>query len=106
MARIVPGEVGNYKRRDTDHVSADMRPKKEDYDRYIWLVKIGRQAGWNQAELLKTNPFRVADPTMTFICLRAARDLLETGEEFGWDTEGLRSDIASLEGGAASLWNE
>lgn len=106
MARIEPLEVGKYERRDTDHVSAKMRPGKEDYDRYIWLVRLGQRLNWNQAELLEANPFRVADPTMTFICLRAARDLLETGQEFGLDVEGLETDIAILEDGAETLWND
>ncbi len=106
MSEIAPAEAGGYHRRDTDHVSAEMRPSNEEYDRYIWLVRLGSRLNWNQAELLQANPFRVADPTLTFICLRAARDLLKTGEEFGLDTEGLESDIAALETGAGSLWNE
>ena len=105
LARIDPTGVGDYVRRDTGHVDPSMRPTKYDYDRYIWLVQMGRRLGWDQGALLAENPFRVADPTMTFILLRAHRDLLATGTALGLDTGGMADEIALLESGAASLWN-
>ncbi|MEM1006536.1 MAG: hypothetical protein AAF496_07065 [Pseudomonadota bacterium] len=106
MARMDASDVGEYQRRDTSHVNSADRPTKFDYDRYIKLVQIGRQAKWDQQTLLSKNPFRVADPTMTFITLRAARDLLAISESCGFAAEGLREDIATLETGARSLWND
>ncbi len=105
MARIDPVGVGEYTRRDTTHVDGSMRPTKYDYDRYIWLVQMGRRLNWDQAALLKENPFRVADPTMTFILLRAHRDLLMMGQALGLDTGGMEDEIALLEAGAQSIWN-
>lgn len=105
MTRI-PKDVGTYTRCDIQHVAPEMRPRDEDYDRYIWLIQLGKRLDWDQEQLLSGNPFRVADPTMSFICLRAARDLLKVGQEFQLDTENLESDIDLLEGGAATLWNE
>ncbi|WP_319544309.1 MGH1-like glycoside hydrolase domain-containing protein [Ruegeria conchae] len=106
MARMDASDVGEYKRRDISHVNSEDRPTKFDYDRYIRLVQIGRKAGWDQQELLSLNPFRVADPTMTFATLRAARDLLVISEQLGLAAEGLSTDIEKLEAGARSLWNE
>ena len=106
MTRMDASGVGEYQRRDTSHVKSDDRPTKFDYDRYIKLVQIGRQSNWDQATLLSQNPFRVADPTMTFISLRAARDLLAISEQLGLAAEGLDADVARLESGARSLWNE
>lgn len=106
MARMDASDVGEYKRRDTSHVNSEDRPTKFDYDRYIRLVQIGRKAGWDQQELLSLNPFRIADPTMTFTTLRAARDLLVISEQLGLAAEGLSTDIEKLEAGARSLWNE
>ncbi len=106
MARIDPVGVGEYERRDTTHVDGSMRPTKFDYDRYVWLVQMGNRLKWNQQKLLEENPFRIADPTMTFILLRAHRDLLVLGEAIGADIRGMAEEIEMLEGGAASLWNE
>ncbi len=106
MARIDPVDVGEYHRRDITHVDNDMRPTKYDYDRYIWLVQQGARLKWNQAALLEQNPFRVADPTMTFLLLRAHRDLLLMGEALGLDVSGMSAEIELLEQGAQTLWNE
>ena len=105
MASIDPTGVQPYVRRDTSHVDPHMRPTKYDYDRYIWLVEQGKSVGWDQAKLKEINPFRVADPTMTFILLRANRDLLEMARILGEDTAEIDTWITRGEEGAASLWN-
>ncbi|NNJ68508.1 MAG: hypothetical protein HKP54_10785 [Boseongicola sp.] len=105
MAGIDPTGVGDYKRRDTSHVDPAMRPTKYDYDRYIWLVQLGRRLGWDEAAMLEQNPFRVADPTMTFILLRAQRDLADLGNILGEDISDIKADIATLEKGTETLWN-
>lgn len=106
LKRIEPFGVGEYTRRDTSHVDPAMRPTKFDYDRYIWLVNQGVSVNWDDAQLKQINPFRVADPTMTFLLLRAHRDLLALGTALGQDVSGMEAEIAALEVGAASLWNE
>jgi len=105
MARIDPEDVGDYQRRDTTHVDPHMRPTKYDYDRYIWLVQMGRRLGWDDAALKAENPFRVADPTMTFILLRACRDMAAMGTVLGRDIDELNDWICRLGQGAQSLWN-
>ena len=105
MARIDPEGVGTYTRRDTQHVDASMRPTKYDYDRYIWLVQRAARLGWEDRAVADGNPFRVADPTMTFIMLRGVRDLAAIGRELHLDTTDLDQAVPRLEAGAQSLWN-
>ncbi|KMW56829.1 hypothetical protein AIOL_001785 [Candidatus Rhodobacter oscarellae] len=103
MAMIEPAGVGDYTRRDTAHVNAEMRPTKADYDRYIWLVNRGRNMGWDEAEMAKDRPFAVADPTMTFILLRANRDLSHMLAAHGMDTAEVDGWTMRLEAGCAAL---
>lgn len=105
MAGIDPVGVGEYTRRDTQHVDAAMRPTKYDYDRYIWLVQLGRRLGWDDAAFVAENPFRIADPGMTFILMRANRDLSWMGRALGEDTAEIDGWTAALEAGAQRLWN-
>ncbi|MEO1537487.1 MAG: hypothetical protein AAFR73_07125 [Pseudomonadota bacterium] len=105
MAAINPVGVGEYTRRDTSHVDASMRPTKEEYDRYIWLVQQGRSVGWNDAELAKIVTLRVADPTMTFILLRANTDLIAVGNALEEDTTELEAWSTELRKGADRLLN-
>ena len=105
FAAINPAGVAPYKRRDTEHVNPLMRPTKSDYDRYIWLVQQGRECKWNADWLRKNSSFKVADPAMHFILLRANRDLRLIGINLGEDISEIDSWIASLEKGASKLWN-
>ena len=105
MAAIEPVGVGDYTRRDTSHVNPEMRPTKEDYDRYIWLVQRGRRMVWDEAKLAEDRPFQVADPTLTFILLRANRDLAVMAEALGEDRTEIDGWSAELEKGANRLRN-
>lgn len=105
LAAVDPVGVPEYTRRDTGHLDAGMRPTKHDYDRYLWLVNLGHRLGWDEAALLRENPFRVADPTMTFTLLRAQRDLIALGRQLGENTADLERAIETLEAGAMTLWN-
>ena len=105
MAGIDPTSVGEYTRRDTSHVDSAMRPTKYDYDRYIWLVQMGKRLKWNEAEIQAQKAFRIADPTMTFTLLRAQRDLVKLGKALGRDVSGIEADIDTLEAGTTTLWN-
>lgn len=106
MSRLDPVGVGEYTRRDTSHVDSSMRPTKQDYDRYIWIVQLGNRLKWSEHDLLEQNPFRVADPSMTFTLLRAQRDLRELGLLLGKDVTAIDASINTLETGASTLWNE
>jgi len=72
----------------------------------VWLVQQGNRLKWNQAALLEQNPFRVADPTMTFTLLRSSRDLLALGKLLEQDVTGIQNHIETLEQGVATLWND
>ncbi len=105
MAMIDPVGVGEYTRRDIGHVDAAMRPTKADYDRYIWLVDQGRKLRWNEEEMARERTFMVADPTLTFILLRANRDLARMSEDLGEDRTEIDAWSKTLEAGAAQLRN-
>ncbi|MEQ8778080.1 MAG: hypothetical protein RIE06_00350 [Roseibium album] len=101
-------DIGPYERKDTSHVDPAMRPHKEDYDRYLSIMAACRKVGWDPAEVARTCPFFVADPGVTFIFLRACRDLLVLAERLGKDTDAdeIRGWITRLERGAKILWQD
>jgi len=81
-SRVDTASVAPYERCDLQHTDAAMRPKQQDYDRYIALVEYGRRHGWDHAAICRNGPFRVADVGINMIFLRANRDLLRLAEEF------------------------
>ncbi|MEM9523769.1 MAG: hypothetical protein AAF982_07205 [Pseudomonadota bacterium] len=105
MRRMVIGELEPYTRADTAHVDPSMRPTKFDYDRFLWLVKLGREARWDEVKLAEAPAFRVADPTMSFTLLRANRDLEVIAAHLGEDGSEIAGWIARLELGCQTLWD-
>lgn len=105
MQNVDTSGVGEYQRNDLGHVDPHMRPQKDDYDRYMAIVYAGRGSGWDEAEITANGPFRVADPGMTFILLRANRDLLAMAETLGKPTDEIEGWITAIEAGVEQIWN-
>jgi glycogen debranching enzyme len=89
-------------------VDASMRPRGEDYQLFIHLVDLFRDAGWQADRMLAVSPFRVADIGTNAILLRAERDLLALAGRFGSAAE--RGEIAErvvrTQGGIGRLWDD
>jgi len=78
-------ELESYQRMDTLHANPEERPSKEQYDKFMSIVKFGRDIGWNQKALTNRGPFLMADPGIHFILMRADRDLLSLAKRLGLD---------------------
>ncbi len=106
MSGVDGSKVGPYTRRDTGHVNPEMRPTKEDYDRYIAMVEFGRGVGWDDAKIVADGPFLMADPGITFILLRAHEDLAEIGRALGEDVSEIEGWAKSLRTALPKIWND
>ncbi len=84
-----------------------MRPRAEEYQRFIHLVDLFRDAGWQPDKMLAASPFRVADIATNAILLRAERDLLVLARRFGGPGEA--AEIAGradrMQDAIGRLWN-
>jgi glycogen debranching enzyme len=107
LARVPTETTTVIQRRDTDHVDASARPRGEEYQRFIHLVDIFRDAEWGPARMFATSPFRVTDIGTNAILLRAERDLLALAERFGQpgDAAAIGERIARKEAALPTLWN-
>lgn len=101
-------ELEDYTRMDNKHANPDQRPTDIEYDKFITIVKAGRDLGWDQSLLTNQGPFLMADPGLHFILLRADRDLLKLAHLLG-----RRDAVADIENfiekglqGTSYLWNE
>ena len=108
MARVPTATTTKVRRRDTAHIDPAMRPRAEDYQRFIHLVDCFRDAAWDPARLFAVSPFRLADPATNAILLRAEQDLLVLSRRFGSAAEQRETAarIAGLSAGIATLWND
>lgn len=104
---VVPDDLDPYHRRDTDHVNADERPTAEQYNRYLTIVKFGRECGWDHRRIAAEGPFFMADPCVQFTLMRADRDLVELGEMLGETAAASEIEgwIELSKEGSQALWN-
>jgi hypothetical protein len=86
MARIKVGELPAYQRHDLKHVADPAeRPSQGEYDRYLWLVELLKQAGYVDDVIQHSHPFQIGDVLMSALFAAASRDLMQVGELLGRD---------------------
>ena len=94
-------------RRDLGHVDAAMRPRDEDYRRYIHLVDLYASLGWDPVAMAEKTPFKVADIGINAILNAAEAALERLALRFGTEVE--RREIAerrhSLGLGLSAMWS-
>jgi hypothetical protein len=94
------------RRKDTGHIDAAMRPRDDDYQRYIHLVELYRDCGWEPVRQWTAAPFKIAEVQTTAILARSTADLLHLAESIGTEEEQLElSEMhRALTAGLARRW--
>jgi hypothetical protein len=107
LARVPARTETIIERRDTGHIDPSMRPRGEEYQRFIHLVEVFRGLGWDPAAMFEHAPFRVADIGTNAILLRAEADLLALAERFGSaaEREEIEARIARKRAAIGGLWD-
>jgi glycogen debranching enzyme len=106
FARVPQTTTTTIRRRDTGHVDAAMRPRDEDYRRYIHLLDTYRGLGWEPAAMWRATPFRIAEVQVSAILCRAAQDLAALFDELG-EAQAAASEralAAHLAAGLEAAW--
>jgi len=108
LSFVDTSEVGTYQRRDTQHIDADQRPSETDYDRYMALVRFGRDRNWDDKAIAADSPFWVADVGINAILRRAEYDLACLAETLGNTQLATRAHQRAkrLEKGFEGLWSD
>jgi hypothetical protein len=108
LARVPTDTLTEIRRRDTTHIDPTMRPRGEEYQRFIHLVDRFRSQDWNPSVMYEEARLRVADIGINAILLRAERDLLALAAQFGTEAEAaeIRARIALLHAGIQAQWSQ
>ncbi len=110
LAAVEVGELPPYPRYDLQHVTdPSQRPTNADYDRYLWLVKLIKEAGCDERIVYRSHPFLVKDVLSSAILVAANEALLGIAEVVGAPDEDRELIDAWVERGRLGLdacWNE
>ncbi len=91
LARISPrGPVPAYQRTDLLVAEPAERPTDDEYDRYIHLVTLFRENGYDGARIRAASPFAVRDVLFNTLAVRADHDLAQIADELGEPADGYR----------------
>ena len=106
LARVPTRTRTEIRRKDTGHVDAAMRPRDEDYRRFIHLVDAYADSGWDPVRQWAAAPFKVADVQTTAILARANVDLLALAQALDRPQEAaeLGRMVDRLRAGLADRW--
>jgi glycogen debranching enzyme len=108
FARVPRTTTTTIVRRDLGHVDATMRPRNEDYERYIHLVDLYASLNWEPAAMWRHTPFKIADIGTNAILTAAEAALLELASQYG--TPGEATEIAERltrrQNALATLWDD
>jgi len=86
LQRIELGDTPDFERKDLNGgVPREQRPKDWDYNRYIYLVELFKDADYDEFELFKTCPFLLQDTLVNSILVKADSDLAVIAEILGED---------------------
>ncbi len=93
---VPPGALPSFRRHDLDHAAAADRPTDADYDRFLYLLTLEREAGYDDARVIATSPFLMVDPLFNAIRLWSEHALAEIAGLIGADPAPHRAEARRI----------
>jgi len=99
-------ELPYYERRDTSIAPKDERPTSYQYDRYVYLLQLGKKYCYDEIGIFEESPFLVQDTLMNAALIKSNQSLINIGKRFGLDVGELEEwQQQSIPKFKEKLWN-
>jgi Trehalase len=107
LERVSPdaARMPTYKRVDVRMADASQRPSDAEYDRYVYLVALFRELGYEPARIREVAPFALQPVLFNSLLVRSNQDLVEIARALGSDTEPFRTWSETTAAGLETLWD-
>jgi len=109
MDRIVIDydNLPKYVRRDTSLADPSERPTQDQYDRYVYLLELGKKNKYDGDGIAENSPFLIQDSLINAILIESNQSLIRIGKQLGLDTgETIEWQQQSKKAYQEKLWNE
>ncbi len=100
-------DIPSYERRDISIAPAEERPTSYQYDRYVYLLQLGKENKYEEIGIFEESPFLIQDTLMNMVLIRSNESMIKVGKRFGLDTGELEEwQQQSIPKFREKLWNE
>lgn len=82
---IAPGSIPPYQRQDTSIAEAEERPTQNQYDRYVYLLELGKKYKYDGPQIAEESPFLIQDNMMNAILIKSNDSLIEIAQDLNLD---------------------
>lgn len=104
---ILPGSIPSYQRRDITIADADQRPTQDKYDRYVYLLELGKKYGYDGKQIAEESPFLIQDNMMNAILIKSNDSLIQIADDLDLDAgQVIEWQQLSRPNFDQKLWNE
>lgn len=104
---ISKGDLPHYERRDTNIADPSERPTSQQYDRYVYLLLLGKKYQYDGREIAEESPFLVQDDMMNAILIKSNQSLIHIGLQLGIDVGELQEwQQQSVKSFNEKCWND
>lgn len=109
MNRIVidKNTLPTYERKDTSLADKDERPTTDQYDRYVYLLELGKKYKYEEAGIQSESPFLIQDTLINSMLIRSNQSLINIGKKLGLDVVEIEEwQSQSLKSFRDKLWDD
>ena len=104
---LASATIPAYTRKDTAISDASERPTQDQYDRYVYLLELGKKHQYDGPGIAAESPFLVQDCMMNAILIRSNEALLNIAEKLHLDAGNLTDWQAKSKANfSKKFWNE
>jgi len=101
------GSIPPYKRQDTSLANEDERPTQEKYDRYVYLLELGKKYKYDGRQIAEESPFLIQDSMMNAILIKSNDSLIQIAQDLKLDAGQVKEwQQLSQSNYDQKLWNE
>ena len=98
--------IPNYIRKDTSIADSSERPTNDQYDRYVYLLELGKKHKYDGNGIFEESEFLIQDTLMNAVLIRSNDSLIKLAERFGFDSAELKEwNTQSIRTFNEKLWD-
>ena len=105
--RLEKEKLVSYTRRDTSLADPSERPTGDQYDRYVYLLEMGKKHQYDGPGLAEECPFLIQDSLINAILIKSNQSLIHIGQRLNFDTAQIEEwQQQSVKRYNEKMWND